>query len=370
MTTPEPVHTESEAHPWQVQIPNHPSRQDSPEYVASRTRMNDMASQSAGLIYGSGPYEDHHGGSLWLKDARGWFMVRNLAGIEWSAQFCADPAKVDLLRQNAQRLYALIAPEIAQELDPGGLLGTPIADAAGVAQWTDSIFNAGVPLHPGFHTGVLPGPGTGAGGTGAGGTGGSAGAAGAGVADGGAAAAGGATGSAGAEGATAGAADVHAAAGAGGIAGAADVQPAAGVTGAADVQPAAGVTGAADVQPAAGVTGAAGASAAAGPADPEPGGVHHYPTPIADIQLFKYDDFQLWVTDAQGNPAAVAPVGVRGGGDASVHVLYATPGSELARRAAQAQHDQVPLILGPEHPISRQAYVRQRPAGPATAGRE
>ncbi len=308
MTTPEPVHTESEAHPWQVQIPNHPSRQDSPEYVASRTRMNDMASQSAGLIYGSGPYEDHHGGSLWLKDARGWFMVRNLAGIEWSAQFCADPAKVDLLRQNAQRLYAMIAPEIAQELDPGGLLGTPITDAAGVAQWTDSIFNAGVPLHPGFHTGVLPGPGTGAGGTG-----GSAGAAGVGVADGGAAAAGGATGSAGAEGATAG---------------------------------------------------------AAGPADPEPGGVHHYPTPIADIQLFKYDDFQLWVTDAQGNPAAVAPVGVRGGGDASVHVLYATPGSELARRAAQAQHDQVPLILGPEHPISRQAYVRQRPAGPATAGGE
>jgi len=76
------------------------------------------------------------------------------------------------------------------------------------------------------------------------------------------------------------------------------------------------------------------------------------------------------VTDAQGNPAAVAPVGVRGGGDASVHVLYATPGSELARRAAQAQHDQVPLILGPEHPISRQAYVRQRPAGPATAGGE
>ncbi len=308
MTTPEPVHTESEAHPWQVQIPNHPSRQDSPEYVASRTRMNDMASQSAGLIYGSGPYEDHHGGSLWLKDARGWFMVRNLAGIEWSAQFCADPAKVDLLRQNAQRLYAMIAPEIAQELDPGGLLGTPITDAAGVAQWTDSIFNAGVPLHPGFHTGVLPGPGTGAGGTG-----GSAGAAGAGVADGGAGVAGGATGSAGAEGATAG---------------------------------------------------------AAGPADPEPGGVHHYPTPIADIQLFKYDDFQLWVTDAQGNPAAVAPVGVRGGGDASVHVLYATPGSELARRAAQAQHDQVPLILGPEHPISRQAYVRQRPAGPATAGGE
>src|SRR5712692_9397866 len=43
---------------------------------------------------------------LWLKDAAGWFLVRNLCGIEWSAQFCADPAKVDQLRQAAKRLYA------------------------------------------------------------------------------------------------------------------------------------------------------------------------------------------------------------------------------------------------------------------------
>lgn len=295
MTTPESVHTESEAHPWTVQIPDHPGRQDSPEYVASRTRMNEMAGQSAGLIYGPGPYQDHHGGSLWLKDAQGWFMVRNLAGIEWSAQFCADPAKVDLLRQNAQRLYALVAPEIAQELDPGSLLNTPITDAAGVAQWTDSIFNAGVPLDPGFHIGVLP------------------------------------------------AADAAGAAGDGG-------------------PPVAGTS--------AGSAGAAGAAdgPAAGPADPEPGGVHHYPTPIADIQLFKYDDFQLWVTDEEGNPAAVAPVSQRGSGDGCVHVLYATPGSRLAQQTAQAQSDQRPLILGPDHPLSRQAYVHQPPAGSASAG--
>ena len=82
-------------------------------------------------------------------------MVRNLAGIEWSAQFCADPAKVDLLRQNAKRLYDLLAPDTKQELDPTGLLDTPIQDAAGVAKWTDSIFNAGVPLQPSFHIGVL-----------------------------------------------------------------------------------------------------------------------------------------------------------------------------------------------------------------------
>ncbi len=94
-------------------------------------------------------------------------------------------------------------------------------------------------------------------------------------------------------------------------------------------------------------------------ADPEPGGVHHYPTPIADIQLFKYDDFQLWVTDGQGNPAAVAPVGERGSGDARVHVIYATPGSQLEQQKQAAERASTPLILGPDHPMARQAFVNQ-----------
>ena len=156
MTSPEAVHAEAEAHAWGINVPNHPTRADSPEYVAARNKMNEIAGQAAGMIYGQGPFQDHHGGALWLKDSQGWFLVRNQAGIEWSAQFCANPAKVDLLRQNAQRLYNLVSPEIKQQLDPDGLLDTPIRDAAGVAKWTDSIFNAGVPLHPTFHTGVLP----------------------------------------------------------------------------------------------------------------------------------------------------------------------------------------------------------------------
>ncbi len=257
MTSTEPVHSESEGHPWSINVPNHPQRADSPEYVAARAKMNQIAAGATGLVYGAAPFQDHHGGALWLKDAQGWFLVRNLAGIEWSAQFCADPAKVDLLRQNAKRLYDLLAPEIKQELDPGGLLDTPIQDAAGVARWTDSIFNAGVPLQPSFHTGVLP----------------------------------------------------------------------------------------------------QGAVSAAGQ---DPAGVHHYPTPIVDIQLFKYDDFQLWVTDQQGNPTAVAPVSPRGSGDASVHVLYATPGSQLAQQKQAAESASTPLILGPEHPISQQAYMNQQ----------
>ena len=137
-------------------LPDHANRADFPEYVAARHKMTEIAGQATGLIYGPGPFQDHHGGALWLQDAQGWFMVRNLAGVEWSAQFCADPAKVDLLRQNAKRMYDLVAPQLKEQLDPDGLLDAPIQDAAGVAKWTDSIFNAGVPLHPSFHTGVLP----------------------------------------------------------------------------------------------------------------------------------------------------------------------------------------------------------------------
>ncbi len=300
MTSPEPdpVHSESEDHKWDINVPNHPVRADSPEYVAARKQMNALAAGATGLVYGQAPYQDHHGGALWLKDAQGWFLVRNLAGIEWSAQFCADPAKVDLLRQNAKRLYDLIAPGIKQELDPGGLLDTPIQDAAGVARWTDSIFNAGVPLQPSFHTGVLPQGGAQASAVGA------------------------------------------------------DAQDALGPAPATDAPQGTQASPQAASQPPT----TAGGSAAS----QEPAGVHHYPTPIVDIQLFKYDDFQLWVTDAQGNPTAVAPVAPRGSGNASVHVLYATPGSQLAAQKQAAESANNPLILGPDHPLSQQAYTNQQ----------
>ena len=239
-------HSEHEDQPWTINIPGHPERSDSPEYVHSRSTMNSMATQVSTLMYGQPPYEDHHGGGLWLKDAQGWFLVRNLAGMEWSSQFCADPAKVDLLRQNAQRLYAAF-PEAAQDLGIQQLLDTPITDAAGVAAWTDSICNASVPLPTPAHTGVLP----------------------------------------------------------------------------------------------------------AG------GGVHHYPSPITEIEFFKHDTFQLWVTDQQGNPAAVAPVGPPGSGDARIHVLYATPGSDLAHQVSQAESESKPLILPPSHPLAQQAFARQ-----------
>ena len=203
------AHTEHEDEPWTRRIPDHPPRTDSPEYQDSRDRMNQMAEAIDPFFYGAPSYEDHHGGGLWLKDDDGWFLVRNVAGIEWSAQFCADPAKVDRLRLNARRLYAGF-PDAVEALGIRELLDTPIVDADGVARWTDSICNASVPLPEGAHRGYLP----------------------------------------------------------------------------------------------------------------EAGGIHHYPTPVAEIAFFKYDDFDLWVTDAAGNQVAVAPVAPRGSGDWRVQVLH------------------------------------------------
>ena len=311
MSSTEPVHTESETHGWSIDVGDHPTRTDSPEYVAAKKKMTEIATGATGLIYGQPPYQDHHGSALWLQDAQGWFLVRNLAGIEWSAQFCADPAKVDLLRQNAKRLYNLLAPTIEQELDPDNLLDTPIQDAAGVAKWTDSIFNAGVPLQPTFHIGVVPGA------------------------------------------QNSGASQDNSAA--------SNSDASSDLTGVPDSSttraPADGTDSSASQPPAA----AAQAAAAPSPsAVQEPGGVHHYPTPIADIQLFKYDDFQLWVTDAQGNPAAVTPVAPRGSGIGSVHVQYATPGSQLAQQKRAAENANTPLILPADHPLAQQAFQNQQ----------
>jgi Family of unknown function (DUF6424) len=324
MTSTEPVHSESETHPWTIDVGNHPTRTDSAEYVAAKKLMNEIAAGSTGLIYGQPPYQDHHGGALWLKDAQGWFLVRNLAGIEWSAQFCADPAKVDLLRQNAKRLYDLLSPDVKQQLDPGGLLDTPITDAPGVATWTDSIFNAGVPLQPSFHIGVVPGSGKNSG------------------------------------------VSPNAAGGQDpdpnpDLSGSSDSDPGPDPSGTPDsgtsAAPDSGASPASSSGPAAATAPAA--STPTSPPSQEPGGVHHYPTPIADIQLFKYDDFQLWVTDAQGNPAAVAPVAPRGSGNASIHVLYATPGSQLAQQKDAAESVNAPLILGADHSLAQQAFQHQ-----------
>lgn len=236
----------------------HPPRDDSPTYVKSRAALGKIsASLEKDWYFGKGPYQDHHGGGLWVNDGKGWFFLRNLVGIEWSGQFCADPKKVDALRLNAARLYARF-PESFDAfrrigIDLKALLETPITDAAGVARWTDSICNASVPLPQPLHTGSVP----------------------------------------------------------------------------------------------------------------KGGGVHNYPTPVTDIDRFRRGDFNLWVTDDEGHPAAVVPKAHPDTGERGVRVAYSTPGSKLhrahGRHEAAGKHFELPA----GHTLARQAFRRLKKKRPA-----
>jgi hypothetical protein len=42
-----------------------------------------------------------------------------------------------------------------------------------------------------------------------------------------------------------------------------------------------------------------------------------------------------------------------------VHVLYATPGTPLAQQKQAAERANMPLILGPDHPLAKQAFQHQ-----------
>jgi Family of unknown function (DUF6424) len=155
------THSEHEDFPWMIAVVDHPPRSDSPAYVRSRALMRKLVATTPDWTFAGDSYQDHHGGSVWVKDAQGWLCLQVPLGIEWSAQFCADPARVDGLRQYAARVVAgfpdtLPGYEALGYHDGASLLATPITDADGVAAWTDSIFNASLPLPAGTHSGVLP----------------------------------------------------------------------------------------------------------------------------------------------------------------------------------------------------------------------
>lgn len=155
------THPEHEDFPWMIAVVDHPPRSDSPAYVRSRALMRQLVAATTDWTFAGENYQDHHGGSVWVKDAQGWMCLQVPLGIEWSAQFCADPAKIDGLRQYAARVVAgfpdtLVGYEALGYHDGASLLATTITDADGVAAWTDSIFNASLPLPAAAHTGVLP----------------------------------------------------------------------------------------------------------------------------------------------------------------------------------------------------------------------
>ncbi|SDO92183.1 hypothetical protein SAMN04487981_114213 [Streptomyces sp. cf386] len=172
VTTPEgPLELElgkprkGKVRPWEIQVVKHPTRKESSHFRAAKNAAKKilaaLESESGERPYGPRPWEWHHGGSLWVRSESGWRMYRARVGIEWSAQFCADPAKIDRLRREAAELveaFPLTLPAMealgyrrAQEL-----LSMPITDADGVEAWTDSLFNACVPLNKGDHSGILP----------------------------------------------------------------------------------------------------------------------------------------------------------------------------------------------------------------------
>jgi Family of unknown function (DUF6424) len=153
-------HTEHEDDPWTINIPDHAARTDSPTFVAARAFAHKIMDTLQVWPYDRGPWQMHHGGSLWTYDDKGWFLVTNTLGSEWSAQFCADPAKMELVRQNAVRHYAGFPKTIPQMISMGykdapTILNTPITTAAQVAIWVDSVFNSCVPLAASVHVGVV-----------------------------------------------------------------------------------------------------------------------------------------------------------------------------------------------------------------------
>jgi Family of unknown function (DUF6424) len=142
-------------------VEGHAARTDSPEFVSARATLQRIISSLKPNPFGDGPIQAHHGDSIWVKGAAGndWHLVLNWAGIEWSAQFCCDPAKVERLRQNAEAITAGF-PDTIPSLQKLGytdtaILSTPITDAGGIARYVDSIWNACVPIPQPRHTGAL-----------------------------------------------------------------------------------------------------------------------------------------------------------------------------------------------------------------------
>lgn len=258
-------HIQREDVPWAINIPNHEPRNNSPAYVVARKVMVDIVKDMKDFFLGpSTGDQDHHGGGLWVKDNDGWLLIKNLAGMEWSQQFCADPAKVDKLRRFAQRIYKRFPESIPAFKQMGftdvdAVLGETIDSPDKVSRWCDSVFNASVPLSQPRHTGTVKPKGKG---------------------------------------------------------------------------------GTPQLE----------------------GGVHHYPTPITDIQLFKRDDFELWVLDDEKQPAAVVPVGHRGSGESDVRVAFATPGTELHKKLVDAEQKGQFLRVQGAHAMAQQAFAAQNAA--------
>lgn len=149
------THTQHEDNPWTINIVDHPGRAESHWFSASKRAVKKILAtlDKSTYPYGPEPWQMHHGGSIWVLTDAGWRMYLARAGIEWSMQFCADPAKIDRLRQEARALVEAFPRTIPalEELgytDAKAILEDTISDADGVGRYTDSLFNSCVPRVP------------------------------------------------------------------------------------------------------------------------------------------------------------------------------------------------------------------------------
>jgi hypothetical protein len=86
-------------------------------------------------------------------------------------------------------------------------------------------------------------------------------------------------------------------------------------------------------------------------------GVHHHPTPDADIQLFKYDDLRLSVTDGKANPAA--PPWPSAGAEMPESTCSTPRQGRSWPSKASGRKRRYPADLGSDHPLLKQAYQNQ-----------
>lgn len=96
-----------------------------------------------------------YAGCIPVHDEGSWRVFKNALTIYPGAEYCADPAKVDALRENAKSLLEHY-PETVGQLEKLGvrvkaLLSRPITNFEDVEAWAKSIFNTGpvskLPLH-------------------------------------------------------------------------------------------------------------------------------------------------------------------------------------------------------------------------------
>jgi hypothetical protein len=140
-------------------VEGHAARKDSPEFVHARKTAQTIVGTLTENPWGTGAVQCHHGGSLWVYDGTSWLLYLNWAGIEWSAQFCCDPAKVDELRANAEALTEHF-PDTLIELEALGykdtdILSKTILTPEDIARYVDSIWNSCVPIPQPQHTGTV-----------------------------------------------------------------------------------------------------------------------------------------------------------------------------------------------------------------------